>query len=65
MKKLILKEARAPYNISLDDALLTDEVVLLEKDGQPVAALVSMDEYAAFQRMLPELLKEYEGVFKG
>ena len=49
MRKLILKEARAPYNISLDDTLLTDEVVLLEKDGQPVAALVPMDEYSAFQ----------------
>jgi PHD/YefM family antitoxin component YafN of YafNO toxin-antitoxin module len=89
MKKLTLKEARPPYNISLDDAVLTDdEVVLLEKDGQPVAALVPMDEYAdfqawreaekrrqarqaeeaaierehaAFKRMLPELLKQYEG----
>jgi PHD/YefM family antitoxin component YafN of YafNO toxin-antitoxin module len=88
MKKLTLKETQAPYNLSLDDALLTDEVVLLEKDGQPVAALVPMDEYAAFQnwreeekrrqarqaeeaaiehehvafqRMLPELLKQYEG----
>jgi PHD/YefM family antitoxin component YafN of YafNO toxin-antitoxin module len=88
MKKLALKETQAPYNISLDDALLTDEVVLLEKDGQPVAALVPMDEYtafqawreeekrrqarqaeeaaierehAAFQRMLPELLKQYKG----
>ena len=88
MKKLTLKETQSPYNISLDDALLTDEVVLLEKDGQPVAALVPMDEYAAFQawreeekrrqarqaeeaaierehaafqRMLPELLKQYEG----
>ena len=62
--------------------------MLLEKDGQPVAALVPMGEYeafrawreeekrrqarqaeeaaierehAAFQRMLPELLKQYEG----
>jgi hypothetical protein len=88
MRKLTLKEARAPYTVSLDDAILTDEVVLLEKDGQPVAALVPMSEYVAFQawreeekrrqarqaeeavieqehaafnRMLPELLKQYEG----
>jgi hypothetical protein len=89
MRKLTLKESRAPYNISLDDAFLTDEeVVLLEKDGQPVMALVPMSEYAAFQawreeekrrqarqaeeaaierehvafqRMLPELLEQYEG----
>jgi len=49
MKKLELKEARAPYNISLDKALLSDEVVILEKEGQPVAALVPMAEYAAFR----------------
>ena len=88
VKKLTLKETRAPYNVSLDDAILTDEVVILEKDGQPVAALVPIAEYmafqawreeekrrqareveeaaierehAAFQQMLPELLKKYKG----
>ncbi|MBE7551568.1 MAG: hypothetical protein HS126_10895 [Anaerolineales bacterium] len=49
MKKLKLKEARAPYSISLDEALLSDEVVILEKEGQPVAALVPMAEYVAFR----------------
>jgi hypothetical protein len=88
MKTLTLKEAQAPYNVALDDILLSDEVVILEKDGQPVAAVVPMAEYvafqawreaekqrqareaeeaaierehAAFERMLPELLKEYPG----
>jgi hypothetical protein len=88
VKKLTLKETRAPYNLSLDDTILTDEVVILEKDGQPVAALVPIAEYtafqawrekkehhqvshaeeaaierehAAFQQLLPELLKQYEG----
>jgi len=88
MKTLTLKEAQAPYNVALDDVLLTDEVVILEKDGQPVAAVVPMAEYtafqawreaekrrqarqaeeaaieqehAAFERMLPELLKQYPG----
>jgi hypothetical protein len=88
MKTLTLKEAQAPYNVALDDILLSDEVVILEKDGQPVAAVVPMAEYAAFQawreaekrrqvrqaeesaieqehaafeRMLPELLKQYQG----
>ena len=88
MKKLTLKESHAPYEISLDDALLTNDVVILEKDGQPVAALVPITEYtafqswreeerrrqahqaeetaierehAAFERMLPELLKQYAG----
>ena len=88
MKKLTLKESHAPYEVSLDDVLLTNEVVILEKDGQPVAALVPITEYtafqawreeerrrqahqaeetaierehAAFERMLPELLKQYAG----
>ena len=49
LRTLTLKDARPPYNVALDDTLLTDEVVILEKDGQPVAALVPMAEYAAFQ----------------
>jgi hypothetical protein len=88
MKTLTLKEAQVPYNVALDEALLTDEVIILEKDGQPVAALVPMAEYtafqawreaekqrqarqaeeaaierehAAFEQMLPELLKQYPG----
>jgi hypothetical protein len=88
VKTLTLKEAQAPYNVALDEALLTDEVIILEKNGQPVAALVPMAEYmafqawreaeqrrqarqaeeaaierehAAFERMLPELLKQYPG----
>jgi len=88
MKTLTLQEAQAPYNVALDEALLTDEVVILEKNGQPVAALVPIAEYtafqawreeekrrqarqaeeaaidrehAAFERMLPELLKQYPG----
>lgn len=88
MKTLTLQEAQAPYNVALDETLLTDEVVILEKNGQPVAALVPIAEYtafrawreeekrrqarqaeeavidrehAAFERMLPELLKQYPG----
>jgi antitoxin (DNA-binding transcriptional repressor) of toxin-antitoxin stability system len=49
MRKLTLRESQAPYNVALDDTLLTDEVVILEKDGRPVAALVPIGEYTAFQ----------------
>ena len=88
MKTLTLQETQAPYNVALDEALLADEVVILKKNGQPVAALVPVAEYeafqawreaenrrrarqeeeaaierehAAFERMLPELLKQYPG----
>ncbi len=88
MKRLSIKEAQAHYNISLDEVVSSDEVVIFEKDGQPVAALLPIEEYnafqnwredeqrrlvrqaeeaaierehAAFQKMLPELLQEYEG----
>jgi hypothetical protein len=46
MKKLILKETQAPYEVALDD---TSEVVILERDGEAVAAIVPIAEYQAFQ----------------
>jgi len=49
MKTVILHEAHAPYHIALDDTPLSDEVMILEKAGQPVAAVVPMAEYRAFQ----------------
>lgn len=88
MKKLVLKDSHSPCNVKLDDSHLTDEVVILEKDGSPVAALVPIAEYeafqtwresearrqtrrteeaaierehAAFEQMLPDLLKKYPG----
>lgn len=49
MKTLILQETHAPYHVTFDDTSLTDDGVILEKAGQPVAALVPMAEYRAFQ----------------
>jgi len=49
MKTLTLKELHAPYSVALDDAPLSGEVVILEKEGQPVAAVVPIHEYTAFQ----------------
>jgi Uma2 family endonuclease len=44
-----LKEAPVPYTILGDDSLLTGQVVILEKEGRPIAALVPITEYRAFQ----------------
>lgn len=49
MQKVILKETQAPYRVALPDALLMGEVVILEKNGQSVAAVIPMAEYDAFQ----------------
>ena len=49
MQKVILKEAQAPYQVALSDALFNGEVVILEKNGQSVAAVVPMADYDAFQ----------------
>ena len=46
MKKLTLKETQAPYEVALDD---TSEVVILERNGEAVAAIVPIAEYQAFQ----------------
>jgi hypothetical protein len=48
-QKPALKEAGIPYQVSLSESLLGDEVMILAKGGQPVAALVPMVEYTAFQ----------------
>lgn len=49
MKKVTLKETRAPYTLAIDDETLSREIVILERDGQPVAALVPIAEYEAFR----------------
>jgi hypothetical protein len=48
MKKIMLRESQAPYTLTLDEKTLTRESVILERDGQPVAALVPIAEYEAF-----------------
>lgn len=49
MQKLILKETQAPYQVALSDAPFTGEVVILEKNGRAVAAVVPIADYNAFQ----------------
>jgi len=47
-RTVILKEAQAPYTLSLEEATLSQETVILEREGRPVAAVVPFDEYEAF-----------------
>lgn len=48
-KTVTPKEAQAPYRVAIDDVTLIDEVVIWEKDGQAVTAVVPMVEYQAFR----------------
>lgn len=54
MAETILKETRIPYNTALEHPPQSGEVTFLEKNGQPVAAVVSMAEFTAFQRWREE-----------
>lgn len=44
-RKLILKESQAPYILSLDETLLGQETVIIERDGEALAAIVPIEEY--------------------
>ena len=49
-KKLILRESHPPYTLSIEEEdVLGQEPIILEWDGQPVAAIVSLAEYEAFR----------------
>jgi hypothetical protein len=79
-----LKEFREVYAAGIDPAQLARDPIILHQNGEPVGAVISIDEYqaylawkkktiedefppewyvekAAFQGMLPELLKTHNG----
>jgi hypothetical protein len=47
-RTVVLKEAQAPYTLSLEADTLGQETVILEREGRPVAAVVPFAEYEAF-----------------
>ena len=48
VKKIAIKEERAPYTIPVSEEDLSEGPVVLERDGEPVAALVPIEEYRQF-----------------
>ena len=48
VKRIPIKEARAPYTIPVDEEDLAEGPVILERNGEPVAALVPIEEYQQF-----------------
>jgi PHD/YefM family antitoxin component YafN of YafNO toxin-antitoxin module len=49
-KRLTLRESHPPYTVFIEEEdVLAQEPIILERDGQPVAAIVSLAEYEAFR----------------
>ena len=46
-----VREAEAAYSVSVTDL---SHPIILERDGQPVAALISIEEYERYQALLKE-----------
>jgi len=49
-KRLTLRESHPPYTLSIEEEdILSREPIILERDGQPVAAIVPLAEYGEFR----------------
>ena len=75
MRRVALKESRAPYTLTLGEEVLSEEPVILERDGKAVAAVIPMAEYEAYRAWReaaqqegglgqePEALKQEQQIF--
>ncbi|MBC8448082.1 MAG: hypothetical protein H8D78_10045 [Chloroflexi bacterium] len=49
MKRIVLKESRAPYTLDIEEEALSREPFILESDGRAVAAVIPIADYQTFQ----------------
>ena len=49
MRRVVLKEAHAPYTLAIEAEALSREPFILERDGEAVAAVIPITEYQAFR----------------
>jgi len=49
MRRVVLKEAHAPYTLAIEEETLSREPFILERDGEAVAAVIPITEYQAFR----------------
>jgi hypothetical protein len=49
VKTLAIQETQAPYKLAIDDESLGTEIIILERNGQPIAAVVPIAQFEAFQ----------------
>ena len=62
MKTLTLKEAQAPYTLTIDRDALAQHLMLVQQDGKPLGVLVPFDEYQAFRTWQQE--RESEQIYQ-
>lgn len=58
MRRVVLKESRAPYTLAVEEKTLAQESFILEHDGKPVAAVIPISEYETFRTWRETLLRE-------
>ena len=47
-KKMVLKEAHTTYSLNIETSQLTQSPIVLEHEGKPIAALISLADYQRF-----------------
>jgi PHD/YefM family antitoxin component YafN of YafNO toxin-antitoxin module len=57
-KTIQLKEAREMYAAEIDPAQLAREPIILERNGEPVGAVISLEEFRAFKEWKKELERQ-------
>lgn len=73
-KMISLKETRATYALSLNETQLGQEPIIIEREGQPLAAIIPIETYREFvawqesrterRRQLAALQKEREAFYQ-
>jgi hypothetical protein len=58
MRRVVLKEAHAPYTLTIEEEALSREPFILERDGEAVAAVIPITEYQAFRSWRETLGRE-------
>jgi hypothetical protein len=49
VRRVVLKESHASYTLAIEEEVLNRGPFILERDGEPVAAVIPMDEYQDFR----------------
>jgi PHD/YefM family antitoxin component YafN of YafNO toxin-antitoxin module len=47
-KKMVLKETHTTYSLNIETSQLTQSPIVLEHEGKPIAALISLADYQRF-----------------